>query len=374
MDCEHFDQIVLDLLYGELTEGETLLAARRHLERCDRCSGVLSSLRSARQATSLPKVDPPADLRHRLLDAARAAQHQVPWKSRVGRWVSWAGSYAMRPQLAMAALLMLMIGSSLMLLRARPGQAERVRITEQGTPEGDHEDSSPSPAPERVALRTAELAAPRAEASGASRGADTPAPQEARKATGDNEPSPQAAAAPAEPGAAAGQAANAEADTEAAAPDEFAAAMAMYNSGDYGNAFRALDSVANKGGPNAPSAALHSARAVRSSAGCATALPRFESVMSRFGSSGVGIEARWEAAACARVLGDIARARQYYLELARLDAQRARAESELARLAPSNQQNAQRAAPAKGSSNRAQNRAPAANTANRNPQNSANSF
>lgn len=134
MDCEQFELIVVDLMYGDLAESEAA-AARRHIEQCDRCSAILSSLRAARKGSAMPLEEPPADLEAKLVAEAKAAQTSAPWPRRIGRAISWAGSYAMRPQLAMAALLMLMIGSSLLLLRGRPGsQVGVVHVTEQGVP------------------------------------------------------------------------------------------------------------------------------------------------------------------------------------------------------------------------------------------------
>src|SRR5262249_12894771 len=58
----------------------------------------------------------------------------VPFHKKVLRGLAWAGSHAMRPQLAMAALFFLVIGSSLLLLRARPGTLGPVRVSEVGAP------------------------------------------------------------------------------------------------------------------------------------------------------------------------------------------------------------------------------------------------
>jgi hypothetical protein len=128
------------------------------------------------------------------------------------------------------------------------------------------------------------------------------------------------------------------------APDAYAEAMALFKARDFANAYRAFDAIAARGGPNAASAALHAAKAVRASSGCTTALQRFESIMSRFGGTGAGVEAKWEAASCARILGDLTRARIIYRELAAMQGQRERAERELARIS------AQRVPPARARS------------------------
>ena len=71
-----------------------------------------ASLRATREVGVLPIVEPPDDLEARILDAvAGMLQTRIPLHKRVLRGLAWAGSHAMRPQLAMAALFFLVIGS-----------------------------------------------------------------------------------------------------------------------------------------------------------------------------------------------------------------------------------------------------------------------
>jgi hypothetical protein len=96
MDCEKFEYALMDELYGELDE-LTSAAAKRHVSGCARCSALLGGLRATRRVAALPKVEPPADLEQRILDAAAAATPRaVPLRGRVARAVSLAGSWAMR--------------------------------------------------------------------------------------------------------------------------------------------------------------------------------------------------------------------------------------------------------------------------------------
>ncbi len=122
MDCEKFDRIVLDLLYDELDE-LTHAAAKRHMEHCARCRAIGSGLRATREVGVLPLVEPPDGLELRILEAEQRATQLLPVGKRLGRGLSLLAGYAMRPQLAMAALLMLAIGSSLFFLRAQPGES-----------------------------------------------------------------------------------------------------------------------------------------------------------------------------------------------------------------------------------------------------------
>jgi hypothetical protein len=151
MDCEKFDRIVLDLLYGELDE-LTEAAAKRHIEHCSRCKGISSGLRATREVGALALVDPPDSLELGILEAERRLNAELPLTKKLGRGVSILAVYAMRPQLAMAALLLLMIGSSLFFLRSRPSSRSDVLVTEQGAPESEAEhEKSPqiafAPAP-----------------------------------------------------------------------------------------------------------------------------------------------------------------------------------------------------------------------------------
>ena len=137
MDCEKLESVLMDELYGELDD-VTSAAVKRHAAACARCAALLSGLRATRRVATLPVLDVPAGLEERIL--AGAAAHgprgaALQW--RVARVVSLAGSWAMRPQTAMAAVFLVMIGTSVLLLRGRssraPASAEMI-VTEEGTP------------------------------------------------------------------------------------------------------------------------------------------------------------------------------------------------------------------------------------------------
>ena len=118
-------------------------------EHCARCKAVSSGLRATREVGTLPLVDPPEGLELGILEAERKANARLPLRKKLGRGVSILAVYAMRPQLAMAALLLLMIGSSLFFLRGQPGASQGVLVTERGTPEAEAEHVAILPAPER---------------------------------------------------------------------------------------------------------------------------------------------------------------------------------------------------------------------------------
>ena len=338
MDCEKFDRIVLDLLYDELDE-LTAAAARRHMEHCARCRAIGSGLRATREVGALPLVEPPEGLELRILQAEEQATELLPIGKRLGRGLSLLAGYAMRPQVSMAALLMLMIGSSLFFLRAQPGDREHVLVTERGVPESDNEvvtvlpKKADAPEPARVAARP--LPSPRV---------DDGAPRRDRVAEQKVEAAPGALAEPyaaAPPAAARGGAAlgargddkDLEGSSESSSDSDasYDAAMAAYRDGRYSEAQRRFDEIASLGGPHAANAALYGAQALRRVSGCPTAAPRFEEVHTRYPGS-VGSDAAWQAADCYRSLGELARARQNYEQLSADPSYKTRAKEAIAEL------------------------------------------
>jgi hypothetical protein len=323
MDCEKFDRIVLDLLYGELDE-LTDAAARRHIEHCARCKAVSSGLRATREVGTLPLVDPPEGLELGILEAERKANARLPLRKKLGRGVSILAVYAMRPQLAMAALLLLMIGSSLFFLRGQPGAREGAIVTERGTPEAEAEHVAILPAPERRASPAASAMPKAASAKG-----DAVASRERGDDKRDAEEAP-AAAAPmvaAEPSK--DEAAQAEGLAAATPADSLDAANAAFQGGRYVEAQRRFEEIAGRGGGDAPVAALQAVEALRRQGGCPAAAPRYEEVHSRYRDTPSGSEAAWQAGDCYRALGELSRARQNLEALLEVAEYRSRAETAL---------------------------------------------
>ena len=342
MDCEKFDRIVLDLLYEELDE-LTSAAARRHMEHCMRCRGIGSGLRATREVGVLPLLEPPEGLQARILEGERRATQQLPLRKRLGRGLSLVAGYAMRPQLSMAALLMLMIGSSLFFLRAQPGDREHVLVTERGVPESDNDS---------VAVVAKKGSAPESEPVRASGSARITSRANDAPGARDRVTEPKAAAAPAElapaapaPGAL-GEARGgglAKLDSNDAVADEpsadtvsdsnasYDAAMAAYRDGRYSEAERRFGELANQGGPHAPDAALYEAQALRMVSGCPSVEQLFENVPTR--SPGpVANSATRQATNCSRSLGEPSLARQTYKLLAADPSYKTRAMDALAEL------------------------------------------
>lgn len=298
MDCEKFDRILLDLLYEELDE-LTAAAAKRHMVQCGRCRPIAMELRATREVGVLPLVDAPDELEQRILEAERAARRSLPFGQRLGRAVSVLAGYAMRPQLAMAALLLLLIGSSLLLIRARPGETEAISVTERGVPESEGASVAIVPA--------APLAAEEPSRS-AKRSANDDGSDDQRLAAQKTKQLDDSPGAPLAEG-------KAEAPGRAGTDDTFELAMSEYRNGNWVAAQAGFDRIETRGGANAAQAALFSAQAVRNAAGCTTAAPKFETVSTRYRASAIASDARWQAADCFRATGQLDRARKHYQAL-----------------------------------------------------------
>ncbi len=331
MDCEKFDRVVLDLLYGELDE-LTAAAARRHVEHCSRCKGVSAGLRATREVGALPLIDPPEGLELAILEAERRLNATLPLRQKLGRGISILAVYAMRPQLAMAALLLLMIGASLFFVRGRPGSGDSVLVTERGVPESEvaeHVAIVPQSAP------PAEVPVPLAATSAATRASSGTRNERGRdegersagSVASDKLDVESKAAAEAEP----------LPGTEPAA-DSIEAALAAYQGGRYVEAQRRFEEIAARGGEGAPAAALQAVEALRRQRGCPAAAPRYEDVHSRYRDTPAGSEAAWHAGDCYRALGELARARHSLEALLEVAEYRSRAEAALAELATREEQ------------------------------------
>jgi hypothetical protein len=404
MDCEKFDQIIIDAVYDELDE-LTLAATKRHADSCKHCQAALSGLRATRKIGILPLVEAPVGLEPRILQAAREAHRNLPWPKRVGRAISWAGSYAMRPQMAMAALLMLMLGSSIIFVRAKPdrsGALSRISVTERGVPEQSAEEprvvnpvvpDDRVPAGGRLGRRDEERAnagppAPVAAAPFATAVPEMPraGEAEARPLRGlDKSEAEKEAPAPRSKGAVAAaplpadgdlgpsgssqrSAATAEKKRDqvgggsfagqgvVANQDPFAAAMDLFNAERFAEAEKAFDDIATSGSRDDAKAAVMAAKSSEKAHGCWKAAPKYEAAASRYGTnSSPGADALWGAANCYKGLANYDKARDYYNRLRSVAGYRDRAEGELVTLTILQQQQmvqqqqqmaAKRAAPA----------------------------
>jgi hypothetical protein len=222
----------------------------------------------------------------------------------------------MRPQLAMAALLLLMIGGSMLFLRARPGERGRVHVTERGVPEGESEPIAVVPLPEKLPM-TDTARGPRAH------GVDDPTRRE-RSGEGDNDV-PGIAMEPV------GGAAPAATATRAPA-NAYDDAMAAYKAKHYGDARQRFDAIATEGGAQAGSAALYAALSSKKESGCGAAMPRLEEIAQKYRGASEGNEATLQLADCQRFSGRIADARGNYRTLTSVEGYADRARQALAEM------------------------------------------
>jgi hypothetical protein len=359
MDCEKFETAMLDELYGELDE-LTSTAAARHVAGCARCAALLGGLRATRRVADVPRVESPAGLEERILKAAGRVTATAPLGRRMARSVSIAGDWAMRPQTAMAAVFMVMLGTSMLLLRGKssraPASAE-VRVTEQGTPAPVGPGASAAPPIKAEGYAAAPVVSARRsslEAKGIAAPA-VPAPPPALPPPVDL--APESKAAPGGFAAAPPPAANAGAGAaRAAAADEgetlapFDAALRLYQSARYDAAAHAFDALS----PGDPNADLWAARALREGKGCRSAVARFDKVAQRAAGTPPGWDALLEGALCYRSNGDFGSARARLTALLPVDSHKDRARSELDRLSQMQPQSSGFAAPPAKAESRSQ--------------------
>jgi hypothetical protein len=311
MDCEKFDRLLMDLLYDELDD-LARANALRHVDHCQHCRELFHSLRATRAVGTLPLEQPSEGFEARVMELEQLAHRRLPPTRRLARALTIASGYAMRPQLAMAALLLLMIGSSLVLLQPRPGAHSIVLVTERGVPRAE---------PETVVVPLPE--------------AESPVPAVAPV------PPPE----PVERGAHEAKADKANgADVERAmdlaskkAEDRsYAEAMAAFHEQRHLEAQQQFDAIVEAQGPNAAAAELYAALASEAAQGCAAAIPRFDSVSARNPNSDLGHLATWHSATCRAGLGQERRATLDLQKLAAVPAYAQRAKTALGKLAAGN--------------------------------------
>jgi hypothetical protein len=251
MDCESFERVVLDRLYLELDE-LSMGAAQRHVAHCSRCRGIEVGLKATREVCRLPLLSPSDEFKDSVISIERQIHAVLPMRQRASRAVTVLAGYAMRPQPTMAALLLLMIGASLFLVRSHPPERDLVKVTERGVPEGETDSSQ---------LKARAFASPVA--------ADTfpNALTNSADAATSAMPMEVNCARPGNPGC-----------TSPGGLDQGASRK--------GHEMLGLD------------AELKTARQLRLTLGCAAAIQSFESIRLRQPKSDAGLAATWEAAEC----------------------------------------------------------------------------
>lgn len=332
MDCEQAKDQMLDELYGELDRAaqEALAEHRRACAACEEAWQVLST---GKKYAALSEPTAPAGLEDRILAAALAefdahalepvpASAPVAKPSAVGNVISLAGRWAMRPQARMAAVFLLMFGSSALLLRRGYGDRDAARsisVSEEGAP-------GAAAAPVALAPKEAAKETASEKVFGGAIGEAVHGPT--RGAGGVAPPPAPAAPLALNDGLEEGRA---RADQATAAPEakrmeaaDRDVALAAARKGDCATALPGLD-----GRSGDADASLAAARCVKQMNGCSSAVSRFEQLAATARDPQVNAEATLEAGLCQRQLGFLDAALKRFQALALVPSHAARANQEI---------------------------------------------
>ncbi len=388
MDCEKFEAHLMDELYEELDE-LTSAAARRHIAGCARCASLIGGLRATRRVAVLPWVEPSVDLEDRILAAARDAQKVVPFSRKLSRAISLAGSWAMRPQSAMAAVMVIFVAVSLVFVRrGKMAPDGTLTVTAEGEPSPVAAAVPPSEAKDSLDSKVA------ASAHGAPAPAYAAAPPPPAASAA---PAPYATSAPTPGGPAAfgdnalalnmkekGGATSGLASNRGYGPDDVRslgraapAPKAAYRQppADEATVPSDLDKADRAGEANASAVAgapaqttpqgqadqrraatggdapsgLQAANTTRDTQGCASAVGVYDRVAQLAWGTKDGYEAKYAAGLCYKQLGNTEAAQQRFSDLLAVPSYIDQAKAQIASITSSQQQIAARkkAAPAK---------------------------
>jgi len=154
MSCESCRDLLIELVCDELP-ADTAAEARAHALTCERCGPELAKLEGTMQvASKLPLLAPSPEVERRIMQAARAAiagKAKLPARERshsesgLASWFARISAWAMSPQVAMASVLILVVGIGLYALPI--GQAPEttaLRATEDESEGAAAEPAAPS--------------------------------------------------------------------------------------------------------------------------------------------------------------------------------------------------------------------------------------
>jgi hypothetical protein len=179
MSCETCRDLLIELVCDELG-AETAAAVRAHALKCERCGPELEKLAfTLKASSSLALLSPSPEVEQRIMQAARegiAGRARGPAREAsqgasygITAWFARLGSFAMSPQVAMASVLLLVVGIGLYALPfGRDGEQSALRATEDEADE--HAGAPPSPAASAAATPLAQPE-PSLRAEGEARGA-----------------------------------------------------------------------------------------------------------------------------------------------------------------------------------------------------------
>jgi Putative zinc-finger len=367
MNCNHVEELLMDALYGELSSEEQT-EFDQHVDSCSTCSVLFATLQHGRTLAQVYSASAPEDqLEARILEASRRAfaplesptfvaqkglprdndtrddasvasfQNRRP--SGFQRFLSNAGAWAMRPQTAMAAVFVLMLGSSALLLRRNHGpRSSAFSVSGEGAPLAA-EATAARAASREESDDELRVGGAMAHGKGNDNRVSGVAPLQAAPATpppaplGDRpalrmgigeEPAAERERARAE--SSDGKKAEGKSDSASASEGSFERGMTLYREGKMDEALAIFDALARRGDANA---ALWAARAVRDSRGCAMAVSRFDQLSGSHQGSTAAFDAVLEGGICYRNLGRLDAARTRISRLLTVPSHEARARTEL---------------------------------------------
>ncbi len=371
MECEKFESLIIDELYGELDE-VTSAAVKRHAAGCARCGALLSGFRATRKVAALPVEEPSSDLEDRILSAVREQQKVLPLRARMSTMLSRAGAWAMQPQTAMAAVLLLVIGTSFVLVQSRKGMAPSSDMrAAEGAPVAavatgaasayalDGKESAfahgleqtdqpgrtrapqttPTASANQVPLELAEkrddesvahhAGPPKDKEELAANAATIAGAETYRNGWGGDLTTRGATGGGG--GAAVGQVTVQQAQASPVGGGTFDAARQLYNQQHYEEAKTQWDALA----PSDPNAALWAARADKAKNGCTAAvIQRYEQLRARAGNTTTGNDATLEVGRCYRSAGNSDLARSRFSSLLQAQNYAPQAQAELDQMSP----------------------------------------
>ena len=295
VNCEQFDKQAVDLLYDELDE-LSASAALRHLHHCSRCLSIYDKLKITKEQFDAPVQQAEPELLAKVIALEQRARASLPWTERIGRAVSVLAEYAMRPQSAMAAVLLLMVATSFIFVREEEDSSKP-------QPAVSHEQRSEAP---NTSTKNAIIAKvyPSEEMTNQERKNRVNVLVNEAESLGLKQRLPN-----------------------------YREAMTAFQAGRYATAEQLFRQVALAGGDKSASAALQEAHSARNGSGCDRAAPLYRAVFHKYSGSTVELEARWHSASCYRALGKNALAAVQLRVLSKNAAYRARAEKALAAVA-----------------------------------------
>lgn len=177
MSCETCQDLLIELVCDELAVDQAA-AVRAHALKCERCGPELEKLSfTLKASSSLGLMSPSPEVERRIMQAAReaiAGRARGPAREAAAQAASYGGiadwfarlvSFAMSPQVAMASVLLLVVGIGLYALPLGPRNAPEQTALRAAEEESDEQGAAPSGAASATAApleRPEPSAAPRA--------------------------------------------------------------------------------------------------------------------------------------------------------------------------------------------------------------------